>query len=127
MLLTPPKAFPMRLAPSLAILVLAFGHLPAMASSCAEQIGTIERRLDSAGAVRITGLQNGHTLRTGSPRGISTARLDDPSDLEMISTPDHVATARTLIIRAADEDRRGDQRACENTMSEAKGMIGALP
>jgi hypothetical protein len=45
----------------------------------------------------------------------------------MVSTAVHMAAARTLIIRAADEDRRGDKRACENTMSEAKGMIGALP
>lgn len=43
----------------------------------------------------------------------------------MISTADYGAVARTLIIRAADEDHRGDKRACENTMSEAKGMIGA--
>ncbi|GJE40844.1 hypothetical protein AEGHOMDF_0001 [Methylobacterium soli] len=50
--------------------------------------------------------------------------LGDP---ETLSTADHVAVARTLIVRAADEDRRGDKRACENTMTQAKGMIGALP
>ncbi|KQP89006.1 hypothetical protein ASF60_19890 [Methylobacterium sp. Leaf113] len=109
---------------TLAIIVLP---LPALASSCAEQIGTIERRLDSAGAVQVTGLQEGHALRTGSPRGIKAARLDEPSDPGMVSTAAHVAEARTLILRAGDEDQRGDQRACENTMSEAKGMIGALP
>lgn len=117
----------MRLNPALAALVLAAAPLPALASSCAEQIGTIERRLDSAGAIQVSGLQPGHTLRTGSPRGVGTVRLDAPSDPETVSTADHVAIARTLIIRATDEDRRGDQRACENTMSEAKGMIGALP
>lgn len=117
----------MRIIPILAILPLVIAPLPAFASSCAEQIGTIERRLDSAGAVQVTGLQPGHTLRTGSPRGITTARLDAPSDPDTVSTADHVAVARTLIIRATEEDRRGDKRACENTMSEAKGMIGALP
>lgn len=117
----------MRIAPTLATVILALSPLPALASSCAEQIGTIERRLDSAGAVRITGLQAGHTLRTGSPRGVTTVRLDAPSDPDTVSTADHVATARTLIARAGAEDRRGDQRACENTMTEAKGMIGALP
>ncbi|RYF01957.1 MAG: hypothetical protein EOO77_32860 [Oxalobacteraceae bacterium] len=106
---------------------VALAPLPALASSCMEQIGTIERRLDSAGAIQVTGLQEGHTLRTGSPRGISTARLDDPSDLDMVSTADHVVTARALIVRASNEDRRGDKRACEDTMSEAKAMIGALP
>jgi hypothetical protein len=116
----------MRLAPSLATLVLALAPLPALASSCSEQIGTIERRLDSAGAVQVSGLRPGHVLRTGSPRGVTTVRLDAPSDPDTVSTADHVAIARTLILRATDEDRRGDKRACEHTMTEAKGMIGAL-
>jgi hypothetical protein len=118
---------PMRFAATFTILTLAFAPLPALASSCAEQIGTIERRLDSAGAVEITGLQPGHSLQTGSPRSVQGARLNAPSDPNMVSTADGVAAARALIIRAADEDHRGDKRACENTMTEAKGMIGALP
>jgi hypothetical protein len=117
----------MRLAPTLAAFVLAIAPLPALASSCAEQIGTIERRLDSAGAVQVSGLQAGHTLRTGSPRGVAGARLDPPTDPATVSTAAHVAEARVLIIRATVEDREGNKRACENTMSEAKGMIGALP
>lgn len=116
-----------RLAHILASLAIATLPLPALASSCAEQIGTIERRLDSAGAIQITGLQEGHTLRASSPHGIQGARLDAPSDVAMVSTAAHVAQARILILRATGEDRRGDKRACENTMSEAKGMIGALP
>ena len=117
----------MRLATTLATLFLAIAPLPALASSCAEQIGTIERRLDSAGAVQVAGLQEGHSLRTGSPRGVTTTRRDAPSDPDTVSTADHVAQARVLIVRAADEERRGDKRGCENTMTEAKGMIGALP
>jgi hypothetical protein len=117
----------MRLVPAFATLILATLPLPALASSCAEQIGTIERRLDSAGAVQISGLQAGHVLRTGSPRGVTTVRLDAPSDPDTVSTADHVSAARILITRAADEDRRGDKRACEHTMTQAKGMIGALP
>ncbi|TXM68785.1 hypothetical protein FV226_19580 [Methylobacterium sp. WL12] len=117
----------MRFAPTLATMVLTLAPLPALASSCAEQIGTIERRLDSAGAVQVTGLQDGHSLRTGSPRGNTIARLDAPSDPDTVSTADHVAQARVLIVRATGEDRRGDKRGCENTMTEAKGMIGALP
>jgi hypothetical protein len=58
---------------------------------------------------------------------VTTVRLDAPSDPDTVSTADHVAIARTLIVRATDEDRRGDKRACEHTMTEAKGMIGALP
>lgn len=117
----------MRIVHTLAIMVLALAPLPASASSCAEQVGTIERRLDSAGAVQVAGLQAGHSLRTGSPRGVTTARLDAPSDPDTVSTADHVAVARTLIVRATEEDWRGDKRACEHTMTEAKGMIGALP
>jgi hypothetical protein len=45
----------------------------------------------------------------------------------MISTAAHISDARRLIGRAGDEDRAGQQRACEDTMTEAKGMIGALP
>ncbi|WP_244937408.1 hypothetical protein [Methylobacterium crusticola] len=118
---------PMRFAATLTTLALALTPLPTLASSCAQQIGTIERRLDSAGAVQITGLQAGHILQTGSPRAVQTIRLDAPSNPEMISNADRVAVGRILIVRAADEDHRGDKRACENTMTEAKSMIGALP
>lgn len=117
----------MRFVPATITILAALAPLQVLASSCAEQIGTIERRLDSAGAVQVTGLQAGHTLRTGSPRGVQAARLDAPSDPVLVSTPERVARAKTLIVRAADEDRRGDRRDCENTMSEVKGMIGALP
>lgn len=117
----------MRFAATLTTVALALAPLPVLASSCAQQIGTIERRLDSAGAVEISGLRAGHALQVGSPRAVQTARLNAPSDPVMIPTAVRVAEARTLIIRASDEDRRGDQRACENTMTEAKGMIGALP
>ncbi|KAB1080627.1 hypothetical protein [Methylobacterium soli] len=117
----------MRIVPTLTAVLLVLSPLPVLASSCAEQIGTIERRLDSAGAIQVAGLQDGHSVRTGSPKGIAAARADAPSDPETLSTADHVAVARTLIVRAADEDRRGDKRACENTMTQAKGMIGALP
>ena len=117
----------MRLMSALTVLALAAAPLPALATSCAEQIGTIERRLDSAGAVQITGLQDGHSLRSGSPRGVAGPRVDAPSDPALISTAGHIADARRLLVRAADEDRTGAQRACENTMTEAKGMIGALP
>ena len=117
----------MRIVPTLAAVLLVLLPLPTLASSCAEQIGTIERRLDSAGAVQVAGLRPGHQLRTGSPRGLTTVRHDAPSDPETVPTAGHIAAARTLIVRASTEDRSGDKRACENTMTEAKGMIGALP
>lgn len=117
----------MRLAAIVTTLALALAPIPALASSCAEQIATIERRLDSAGAVEIAGLQPVRSLQTGSPRGVQAARLDAPSDPSMVPTAGGMAVARTLMHRAGDEGRRGDQRACEDSMTEARGMIGALP
>ena len=119
----------MRFALSLATSVVLLGvlQLPARATSCAEQIGTIERRLDSAGAVQVSGLRRDHVLRTGSPRALHEAPAGDPSDPGLMATAAGIAEARDLISRAVLEDTQGNQRACENTMSEAKGMIGALP
>ena len=117
----------MRFALPLAAVVLALGPLPVRATPCAEQIGTIERRLDSQGAIRVAGLASGHAVRLGSPRGLAAAPDGAPSDAAMIPTSDHISQARGLIARAAVEDHGGDQRACENTMTQAKGMIGALP
>ena len=109
-------------------LLLGLMPLPAQASSCAEQIGTIERRLDSAGAVHVAGLQDGHTIRSShSPKALAAAPPSAPSDAAMIPTSAHVADARRLLDRAAEEDRAGHQRACEETMTRAKSMIGALP
>ncbi|WP_456684715.1 hypothetical protein [Bradyrhizobium sp. P5_C11_2] len=120
----------MRFALSLGVAALLLGliQVPARASSCAEQIETIERRLDSAGAVHVAGLQDGHTIRSShSPKALATAPTSEPSDAAMIPTSAHVADARRLRRRAAVEDREGHQRACEDTMTHAKGMIGALP
>ena len=120
----------MRLELSLAASALLLGltHVPARASSCAEQIGTIERRLDSAGAVHVAGLQEGHTIRSShSSKALAGAPTSEPSDAAMVPTAAHVAYARQLLSRAVEEDRQGHQRACEDTMTQAKGMIGALP
>lgn len=120
----------MRLELSLGVSALLLGlvQVPARASSCAEQIGTIERRLDSAGAIHVAGLQDGHMIRSShSPKALAAAPAGEPSDAAMIPTSAHVAHARRLLDLAAEEDRQGHQRACENTMTQAKGMIGALP
>ena len=46
----------------------------------------LARASPQAGAVPLTGLQDGHALRTGLPRGLTAVRLDDPSDPETGST-----------------------------------------
>ena len=128
-MLPPGRLIRMRLTRALAAsaIYLALIPMPATASSCAEQIETIERRLDSAGAVQVAGLKAGHILRIGSHRAVSAGSSEAPSDLDMISTAERVASARILIVRASHEDQRGDKRTCEDTMTEAKGQIGALP
>jgi hypothetical protein len=109
-------------------LLLGLAQFPVLASSCAEQIGTIERRLDSAGAVHVAGLQDGHRIRSSnSPKALSEAPSGEPSDASMIATAAHISDARRLLSRAVEEDSQGHQRACEDTITEAKGMIGALP
>jgi len=110
-----------------AAMLLATLPLPALASSCAEQVATIQRRLDSAGAVSVGGPQAGHAVTTGSPRAVTAARVGEPSDPAMVPSPDRMAAARGLVQRASDEDGAGDKRACEDTMSRAKAMLGALP
>ncbi|MHC2088967.1 hypothetical protein [Methylobacterium sp. CM6244] len=68
--------------------MLAILPLPALASSCAKQIGTIERRLYSAGSVEVISLQEGHARRTGSPCAVTGVRLGAPSDPKFVSTAD---------------------------------------
>lgn len=120
----------MRLVLSLAAsaLVLGLAQLPARATSCGEQIGTIERRLDSAGAVHVAGLRDGHAIRaSNAAKALAEAPTGRPSDAGMVSTAARIADARHLITRAILEDSEGHQRACEDTMTQAKGKIGALP
>ena len=107
--------------------LLGCSTLPALATPCAGQIGTLQRRLDSVGAVRVAGLEPGHTLQAGSPRANRQMLPEQPSDPSLKPTREHVAAARELILRAIEEDREGNQRACENILSDAKRLIGALP
>lgn len=109
---------------TLTILTAAFAPLPALASCGAERIGTIEQRLDRAGAVQAIGLQAGLILRTGSAGGMQATR-DAPNDPAKVSTAEGVGHASSLIVRDANADRRGDRRSCENTRHAVKGVLGA--
>lgn len=111
---------------TLTILTAAFAPLPALASCDAERIGTIEQRLDRAGAVQAIGLQAGLILRTGSAGGMRATRRDAPNDPAKVSTAEGVGQASSLIVHDADADRRGDRRSCEITRRAVKGMIGTL-
>jgi hypothetical protein len=114
------------LLPLLAAVVACSG-LPALATPCGQQVGAVQRRLDSVGAVRVAGLEPGHTLTTGSVKALPRALAEPPSDPQLRPTRENVAAARLLIREALEEDQEGNQRACENILTDAKRLIGALP
>jgi hypothetical protein len=112
---------------SLAVMVLAPGEA-ALASSCSEQIATIERRLDSAGAEKVTGEEppSGATS-SNSPKALDASPNVKPTDPKARSSAAGVKEARDLIEKARAQDKAGDKKGCEDTMSKAKEKAGALP
>ena len=100
----------------------------ARATDCADQISAIERRLSSAGAVAVTGSTIGNQpVAEGSPKALPAPPPGPASTGDPGPTPERIATARGVIERAKAFDRAGDQVACNDAMSEAKRLIGALP
>ncbi len=96
----------------------------AAATPCAEQIATIERRLESPGAASVTG---GTPTAQGSPKALPAPPAGRPSDPATVPDAGRIAEARGLIATAREQDRAGNERACEDTMTRAKERIGALP
>ncbi len=113
--------------PLLAAALLACSGLPALATPCGQQIDALQRRLDSVGAVRVAGLERGHTLATGSVKALPRALAEQPGDPRLKPTRENVAAARLLIREASEEEAEGNQRACENILTDAKRLIGPLP
>ena len=111
----------------LATALLACSGLPALATPCGQQVSALQRRLDSVGAVRVAGLEPGHTLTTGSVKALPRVLSEPPSDPHLKPTRENVSAARLLIREALEEDQEGNQRACENILTDAKRLIGALP
>ncbi|MBK3399997.1 MULTISPECIES: hypothetical protein [Methylobacterium] len=112
-----------------AILIGAAALVPLLATAasatpCAEQIATIERRLESPGAARVTGEV---PTTTGSPKALPAPPPGQPSDPATKPEAGHIAEARTLIAKAREQDRAGQADACNDTMTRAKEKIGALP
>ncbi|MFE1600348.1 hypothetical protein [Methylobacterium sp. ID0610] len=115
----------MRITIAVTTALLAAGVItPAVATPCAEQIATIERRLDSTGAASVTGSTG---TQTGSPRALPTPPGGQPSDPSVKPDPQKIAQARDLIAKAREQDKAGKADACEDTMTQAKTLIGALP
>lgn len=115
----------MRLSTSLLAVSVAG---PALATPCADQIATIERRLDSAGATAVTGtVPPGGPTSSHSGKALDAPPAGKPTDPAARPTASGVDGARELIRRAKAQDAAGDARGCEATMTEVKEKAGALP
>src|SRR4051812_8942410 len=89
---------------------------PVLASSCAEQIATIERRLDSAGAEQVTGKEPpGGPTSSHSDKALDAAPEGKPTDPTTTASAGGVAEARDLIKKARAQDKAGDMKGCEDT------------
>jgi hypothetical protein len=112
--------------PFLAGLMLMTG--PALATPCADEISTLERRLDSAGAAQVTGtVPPGGPTSSGSPKALDQAPNVKPSDPSVKPTAAGVTEARKLVEKARAEDKAGNADACRDTILKAKETAGALP
>lgn len=101
---------------------------PALASTCSEQIATIERRLDSAGADAVTGsTPPGGPTSSNSPKALDKPPSGKPTDPAAQATASGVEQARDLVRQARAQDAAGDRKGCEDTMTRAKEAAGALP
>ena len=118
----------MRMTPILAGLLLAAGTAPALATPCADEIATLERRLDSAGAAQVTGtVPPGGPTSSNSPKALDRAPDTKPSDPAVKPTAAGVGEERKLVERARAEDKAGKAEACRDTILQAKEKAGALP
>lgn len=98
---------------------------PAWATPCGTHIATIERRLESSGAAKVTGAQpdpaaDSHSPMAAGPAPTATNAAQRPSAVK-------IAEARGMIATAKKQDQAGDQTGCEASMTEATKTIGALP
>lgn len=119
----------MRFTTGLAATLLAIAGIgPALASPCSDQIATIEKRLDSAGAAAVTGtVPPGGPTSSHSEKALAAPPAGKPTDPSARPSASGVEGARDLIRRAKAQDAAGDVKGCETTMTEAKEKAGALP
>ena len=110
-----------------ALLVLAAAG-PARATPCADEITTLERRLDSAGAEKVTGKEPpGGPTSSHSDKALAQPPGRKPSDPDVTSTAGGVKEAKALVQQAKTEDKAGKANACRDTILKAKEKAGALP
>ncbi|KAB1072027.1 hypothetical protein [Methylobacterium planeticum] len=101
---------------------------PALATPCADEITTLERRLDSAGAEKVTGKEpQGGPTSSNSDKALAQPPGGKPSDPGVTSTAGGVTEAKGLVQKARAEDKAGNADACRDTIMRAKEKAGALP
>lgn len=107
---------------------LVVAAAPALASSCSEEIATLQRRLDSSGAEKVTGEKPaGGTTSSNSPKALVSQPKGNPSDSSTKPTAGGVDEARTLLAKASEEEKAGKTEACRDTVMKAKEQAGSLP
>lgn len=112
---------------ALAALVLMAAS-PTSATPCADEVSTLQRRLDSAGATAVTGkTPPGGTTTSNSDKALASPPSLTQSDAGVKPTASGVEEAKTLVAKASAEDKAGDADACRETIRQAKAKAGALP
>ncbi|MDP4022527.1 hypothetical protein Q8W71_07825 [Methylobacterium sp. NEAU 140] len=117
----------MKIRIALAALAVAAAG-PALATPCADEVTTLEKRLDSAGAAEVTGTTPpGGAPKAHSDKALPAPPAGKPSDPSVTPTASGVSEARKLLAQAREEDRAGKAEACRDTILKAKEKAGALP
>jgi hypothetical protein len=101
---------------------------PALATPCSDEVDTLQRRLDSAGAAAVTGTTPpGGPTSSNSPKALDTPPALTKSDASVKPTAAGVDEAKKLVAQARQQDKAGDAQACRDTIMKAKEKAGALP
>ena len=113
----------------LSVLILSAAGLasvaPAYATECAQHIQAIERRMNSAGAAKVTGQQPSPDSKAQASNTAGVA--PPPVNPSQTATPEKMDKARELLSKAKDQDKAGDKQGCEQTMQDVQANMGALP
>lgn len=105
------------LAAALAAAVSALLALPALASPCTDQIEALELRLRSPGSVAAE-------VGAAQGRGTDSATSAQGSGPR---TPERFEAARAALAKARGLDGAGDNKGCNDALTEVKASLGPLP
>jgi hypothetical protein len=112
---------------ALAAMALA-AATPALATPCSDEVDTLQRRLDSAGAASVTGTTPpGGATSSNSPKALDKPPSLTKSDAAVKPTASGIEEAKKLVTQARQQDKAGDAQGCRDTIMKAKEKAGALP